>query len=242
VDTKELDSVLKLAKAIQDGTYTYETRSKKRKWFECEVYLDERSLAPYRGLLKRITGYDANLPDMDLTSSHPRRLCHTHITDTCAIVDGMYNAHVYVQAEEWNGQTACANRNAEDYTQADIGMRKFEREFVTTHNNHIVRNPNYGRKHHRAEPALGAPWLWARIFTWWRTEHATVEQKRVLDAVDALRGDSWYGKEYDIRESGGDAANLVGYSLYALDPSGTVNYDGKGKMARVYTWDEFKAL
>ena len=232
--------IMALAEALKAGAYTHSEKSAKRPWFQVDVYLDERSLEPYRKLLERCTGYSGNIPDMPL--SHPCRLCHTHITDFAEIEDGMYHARTFVQAQEWNGKPADvrAERGAEDYAQEDIGKRLFEREFILAGNGQYKHNPDYA-KHHKAQPGTGAPWLWDAIFSWWRTNEASAAQRAILNGVDALRNGYKSTPDYAIRRGGGDEAHLVGFSLYSLDPSGTCDYDGKGKMARVYSWDEFRA-
>ncbi len=179
---------------------------------------------------------------MDLTADYPNRLGYTHITDSIEIVDGMVHAHVFIQAQDWNGRDAATNAqiNADDYVQENIGKRKHEREYITAGNGQTIHNPNY-MKRHKAQPGLGAPWLWDRVFGWWRETIATPAQRDVLDRIDALK-DGKYGFDYQIRKGGGDEASLIGFSMYALDPQGTCNYGGKGKMARVYSWQEFAAL
>lgn len=236
------DDILKLANAIRAGSYEHTEISKKRQWFKVDVCLDSRSLDPYRKLLQWMTGYDGNLPDMDLTARHPNRLGYTLITDSCEIVNGQFHAHVFIQAEAWNGQPAevRAERLAEDYTQAEIGKRKHEREYITGRNGQIIHNPDY-LKHHKAEAGLGAPWLWSAIFAWWRQNHASDVQRELLAALDAMPK-SISDHDYDIRKGGGDEATLVGWNMYVLDPNGKIDWDGKGTKASCYTWEQFAAL
>ncbi len=248
LDSGTPEGVLKMAEAIQAGRYIHTTQPHPtRKWFDVDVYLN-RALNPYWALLKRMTGFDvgvnpeSSFPDTNLTSLYPNRLGFTHITDSIAIEDGAIHAHVYIQAQDWNNRDAATNvqRNADDYVMEQVGKRKHEREFITAGNGHMVANKNY-LKRHQAEPGLGAPWLWTVVFAWWRANHATEGQRRLLDAIDALKSRAG-DRDYDIRKGGGEEATLVGYSMYALDPAGKVDWDGKGTKASVYTWEQFQAV
>lgn len=246
LDAGTPDGAVAMAQAIQTGTYTHTTAPHdKSKWFDVDVYLN--ALAPYTNLLKQVTGFDitpGELPNMDLTADYPDRLGFTHLVDACGIVGGMFHAHVYINAEEWNGQPAevRAQVNAEDYVMEDVGKRKHEREYITAGNGHMVANPQY-LKRHRAEAGLGAPWLWKRIFSWWRANHASPAQFELLAAADAMpkyKGQT--DRDYDIRKGGGEEASLIGYSMYVVDPAGTIDWDGKGTKAKCFTWDEFAKL
>lgn len=237
------EQLIATAQAISAGSIEYVDKgTDKRPWFDVPVCLD-KALEPYQYLLKRLTGYDGPILDMDLTLHDPKRLVHTHITGRIGIEDGCITALVFVRSEDWNGQTA-ELRSADmaaDYLQERLGFRRFEREHIQMDNGLYRHNPDY-LKHHKAQPGLGAEWLWKVLFSWWRENHATNRQRAVLNAVDALHNGSKYPNDYDLRCGSGETGWVSGYTLFALDPNGPCNYDGKGKMARCYTWDEFRSM
>lgn len=242
-DTDTEQGVLAMAEALgQPLPFVHKSEPKKRFWYDYESALDYEFTKPYADLLEKITGHTGQLPDLDLTPHHPRRLCHTHITSEARLEQGHICYTGIVQAEAWNGMTACDHglNMLEDYMAEDFGFRRFEREYIER-GNIMVRNPNY-LKRHKAQPGLGAPWFWAVLFDWWRKNHASPEQSRILDASDALKSGWDSGRDYHLRQGGGEQAYLIGSSLYYDDPNGACNWDGKGRMVSVVSWDKFATL
>lgn len=244
-DKDKAEDIQAFAAQLGSGPpWTTERRPEKRLWFQCESALGDEFTKPYEDLLRRITGFDGQMVlDMDLTAIHPRRLCHTHITDRCWLEHGHICYVGMIKAEDWNDRSAADNAdlNCADYIAEDFGFRRFEREYIESGNGQPKRNPNY-LKRHKAQPGLGAPWLWKAIWEWWRENHASDEQRRILNAADSLKSNLDSGKDYDIRKGGGEQAYLVSFSLYYLDPNGFCNWDGKGTMATALSWDQFAKL
>jgi hypothetical protein len=234
-DKDEPEQLIALAEAIKAGTLTYTSKpNAKRPWFRCESALDYEFTQPYEDLLRKITGFDGGtLPDMDLTPFHARRLCHTHITAEARFKNGHYCYVVFIQAEDWNGKTAAerADINAEDYTQEDLGHRQHEREYIETRGGHMVRNPNY-LKRHRARPALGCTWLWAALFNWWRMNKASAAQRAALDQCDETHKAYRLEPSYLIRSSGGPGYLVQSQHLVTsyADPVQLVTWENFAKL------------
>lgn len=234
-DKDDPAELLAYAEAIKAGTYTYHSNPTKRKWHRVTSALDVEFTRPYLELLSRLTGFEGEFPDGDYTSKHPRRLCHTHHTLAFGVEHGHFTFDVVKESGPWNGMTAAdyAERCAIDYVAEDVGYRRFEREFLERGNGQIYRNPDY-LKRHKAEPAVGAPWLWEILFHWWRDNHATPGQNTILENAICH-----YSQPWTVRSSGGPC-HLVNHSLYVKDPAGTCNYDGNGLMVSVIDWKRFR--
>lgn len=229
-----------------NGSTEIKLQSEKQPWFQCESALDHEFTKPYADLLYRLTGCESHgveLLHLDLTAHDPKRLLHTHITDTLELEHGHLCYRVFIQAGEWNKRTAAENadRNAQDYTEERIGYRQHENEFIQNRNGTYSPNPNY-HKRHRPKPAIGAAWIWDAVWQWWREKHATDEQTAVLDAAHALTGGR-YGYDWQVRSAVAPSCHLIGcQGLYVLDPDGSLDWDGKGRMSRFVKWDDFKSL
>jgi hypothetical protein len=234
-DQENSESLIEYAQAIQRGQLVYESKPSKRLWFYCDSALDHKFVEPYRRELEKRTGFIDPLPNVDLTSYHPRRLCHTHITDVIGLVDGHIVYKVIIQAEDWNNKPAeeRADIDALDYVEEDIGNRPHESEFIQCRNGQYTKNPDY-LKRRRCQPALLAEWLWDYLFAWWRVNHASKEQERILSAAEELynRSKLHYGTVFGVRE----------YTIYYLDPAGKCNWDSKGTMVSVIDWAQFAKL
>lgn len=233
-DKENPDDLVAMAEAIKAGTLTYVSQSSKRPWYRVESALDHEFSEPYEKWLARLVSHDATLPALDLTPIHPRRLCHTHITDTAWIEDGHIQFTGFVNSEDWNGKTAAdrAFSTALDYTAEDFGTRQHEPEYIGIKQRGgglMKRNPNY-LKRHPARPAASCEWLKSALFDWWMKNHATDEQRAIINGAASLSHSRYSNPVW------------AEYSLYVPDPSGTCNYDGNGFMARVYSWDEIKEL
>jgi hypothetical protein len=234
-DTGKPEDLMNLATALQAGRLVHTSSPQKRPWFEVESALDHEFTKPYKDLLERLTGYADNLPDLDLTTFHPRRLCHTHITATCGLEHEHYVYRIIKQSEAWNDKTAqeYADSSAQDYAEEELGFRPHEREYVQAKNGGYQLNPNY-LKRHRAKPGTGAPWLWSVLFRWWLDNHATEAQRAAIAENDATHAKHKLSdSDWMIRHSGTDTAHLVGSSgLY-------LTYD---EPVRFMKWEEFKTL
>lgn len=244
-DLSKAEGVSTFAAQLAGGPpWTIERKPEKRLWFKVESALDYDFTKPYEDLLRKITGFDGQMIlEADLTALHPRHLCHTHITDRLYLDQGHICFVGFIRAEEWNKRSAADNAdlNFADYTAEDFGFRRFEREFIEDGSGRLKKNPNY-LKRYKAQPGLGAPWLWSFLWQWWRDNHATPEQEAILKSCERLKAAWNSGHDWELRKGGGDQCSLVGYSIYYDDPNGTCNWDGKGKMASVITWDKFAKL
>jgi hypothetical protein len=233
-DKNKPDELLALAAAIVAGTLTYISKpNAKRPWFRIEESLDRAFVEPYMKLLERHTGYKGETPELELTDNHPRRLCHTHITDTCELTGGLIHFIGYEQAEEWNNKPAEANAhdNMLDYVAEDFGERKHEPEYIDSGCGCMKPNPSYLRRH-KATPASKCEWFWDILFQWWLNTRANAKQKDVI--AKALG----YSNKLELNKPW----KLNNYSIYSFDQAGTCKWDEKGTMARVYTWEQFAAL
>lgn len=241
-----VEGAKQLVEAINSPCYCYTAKSDKRKWYHCKSALDVDSTRPYKELLERITGFETSnlIPDTDLTHLHPRRLCHTHITDRLFVDKEHICYECFDESEEWMGEAAAAraDKNTYDYVKEDFGFRRFEREYKACGNGMYTPNPDYARKRHAASPGLGAPWFWKWLFTWWRENHATQAQHRVLAAVDKMHTDKRYSADWELRESGDEQCGLSSYNMYYDDPTGTIDWDGKGRKVSCLNWEDFKKL
>lgn len=226
----DADGAIAKAQAIVAGSLTHTSGTDKRPWFVIESSLGHEFTEPYKAWLLRRTGYDGQLPSADLTPFHPRRLCHTHITLAVGLEQEHITYSVAVRSGDWNGKPANDRAwvTAEDYVSEDFGERKHENEYIPARGDGgggmMKRNPNY-LKRHKPHPAASCQWLKSWLFSWWRQNHASDKQREILDGCEAL------GK-----------LRIDDFTLYALDPDGTCNYDGKGKMVSVYTWEQFAAF
>lgn len=231
-DKSDPEQLVAMSDAIKAGHYTH-VSNKGRDWYEVESALDHEFSKPYEDWLGRLTGFEGTLPDLLLTGVHPRRLCHTHITDECYTQHGHICFKGYVQSQDWNCKTALERSfdSMLDYVEEDFGTRPHEPEFVPVKGGGLMKhNPNY-LKRHRAKPAASCGWLKEYLFDWWFDVLANDRQKNVISAAKELKRD--YSFEKHVCHD---------YKIYALDPKGTCNYDGNGKMVRVYSWDEFRKL
>lgn len=239
---KQIEFLDKLKAA---GSVEIVRKSKKRPWFQCESALDHEYTKPYADLLDKLTACESQgveLLHLDLTAHDPKRLSHTHITDSLELEHGHFCYRVLFQAQDSNKRTAAENadRTAQDYTEERVGHRQHEPEFIRNRARTYSPNPDYFKRH-RAKPAIGADWIWDAVWQWWRETHATEAQTAILDAAHTLTGGR-YGDDWQVRSAGGPC-HLIGYQgLHVLDPDGSTDWDGKGKMSRFVKWDEFKAL
>lgn len=237
-DKHDVDDLLAYAHTLSQGTYTHTSAPTKRPWYVVEACLDVEFTQPYIDLLSRRCGYDPSrhgpLPSVDLTQYHPRRLCHTHITDRIGLDHGHICYSGYIMSQEWNNRPALdrAWDTMEDYVAEDVGTRPLESEYIHNRNGTFSRNPNY-LKRHRAKPAASAQWLYSWLFNWFMENHASAEQQRIISAVRELNA--------RFQHSGGPD-ELGSYDLRYVDPNGTCDYDGKGTMTGYMSWSDFAKL
>lgn len=236
-DKDDPEQLMALAQAMQAGTLSHTSYSEKRPWFEVESALEYEFTQPYLDKLSQMTGYNDHIPDMDLTPFHPRRLCHTHITDRVWLEGGHICYRAFVKSEDWNGKTA-GDRSfttAEDYVQEDFGTRPQEPEYISASGRGglMKHNPNY-LKRHKAKPACTAEWFWRVLFSWWLDNHASEAQKAIYNANVALHeGNKWHAR---------DNFGLKDYSINYLDPNGTTNWDGGKTKVGTMSHSDFAKL
>lgn len=202
-------------------------------WYAFPLALDVEWLKPYTDCLERLTGYAGPIPDMVIEDSKP--LCFTRFRTDFRIEDGHLQATYYLDGHAYHEQTALEynSRRAEQMFKANVGNTKHEREFVQSSNGQYKRNPNY-LKQHPPHPALRDNDIWSALFLWWKANKATPGQLAVLEAAEKT---GQYGFRWQLQYDHGPD-----YRITALDPNGTCNYDGKGMMVRMYSWEEFRAL
>lgn len=82
----------------------------------------------------------------------------------------------------------------------------------------------------RATPAASCAFLKAALFDWWVANHATEGQKAIFAAAQEVANRFRHGSRPLFEE----------YNLYVADPQGTCNYDGKGFMVSVKSWDDVR--
>lgn len=231
-DKKTPEALIALADAIKAGTLTHVSKPTKRPWFLVESALDYEFTKPYLELLTKLTGYEGDLPDLDLTPHHPRRLCHTYHTISCELEHGHYAYRVVTQSEPWNGKNAqeYADSSTQDYVEEELGWRPHEPEHIEERGR-IIRNPNY-LKRHRAKAGLGSPWLWAVLFRWWLEKYGTQAQRELCEQNAALMMKNHRGEpDWALRS-------------YGHGPCSPIGYGGLRRTweAPLVTWEEFKTL
>lgn len=211
----ELDaSIARVSEALANvaaGSMTYaEKGTEKRPWFACEADLGEASMKPYLDLLQRITGYAGEVPEMPFQYRW-HGLMHTHVAAECLFSSKGIRVRGFIRAEDWYGEKAevRAPKHFRDYVVEEFGFRKHEQEYIDNGNGTARRNPNY-LTHHAAQPGLGSTELWKALFSWWRANHATLEQEALLQKAEACtRKAGLFDNSWDVRDSGADQAGLV---------------------------------
>ena len=221
------DSVLAMAEAIQAGNFSFRSEGK-RPWYRVESAIDHEFTKPYAEMLQRVTGWDGQLPNMDLTDQHPRRLCHTHITHAFGLEHGHFTFDVSVESQDWNDKPAFdrAQKNALDYAENDIAERPIESEYIPAGRSGLMkRNPDYARKHHRCKPSVSADWVWVAIVEWWLANHATDRQRAIVEGARELAAESKLADP--LRYSG----CISGF--YFPEKGGTVNWGRDREVAHI---------
>ncbi len=211
-------------------------------WYAFPIALDDEWFKPYKDLLQRCTGYAGEIPDMPIPGD-TEALRATGYRAALRVEDGHLQATYYVESHAWGDRSALdyGHARAEDYFKESVGDRPPVPEFIHGGNGAYYPNPKYATGYKAPVRArVTSEVVWNALWAWWRANHATPAQERVLRQVEALKSDGnpeTRRLPWECRWRQG-----VDYSLYALDPDGACDWDGKGKKARVYKWEEFAAL
>lgn len=240
-------AVLK-ANAIVQGFYSYtayadgregpNVKREPRAWYISRVILDQKWLEPYVNMLRKCTGCTQPLPSMLL--KHPRRLCHTHLTDWVQLIGGdapYVEAMVYVETEPWYNMTAVehADFRARECVCNEVGYTPSEPQYIPYGDRGLYKlNPDYGKRR-PPMPGLCASWLWEPIIAYWQQHYITDAQKELLAAAARL--------------SNRDPMALTGYPT--MGPDCTIYYEHpeghdwdaeKTQKFKTMTWEEFAKL
>lgn len=180
--------------SIMRGDLSYlDTPGKRdnRSWFFVACTVGPEFVAPYMAKLQAVTGYSGPIPTLSNAPKYPGsgssvNLCHTHIVTVAELTPYGYAFQGFQCASDWNNRTA--RENAElyfsDYARENLGARKFEPEYIKARNNHLVRNPNY-LKRHAPHPEMTSKTLWACLVQWWLETNATDAQREVYATSEA---------------------------------------------------------
>ena len=199
-------------------------------WYAFPCALDCEWFDPYRKQLERMTGFKGEIGDFSIPD--PRMLCYTRHRAALRFEDGHVQATIYVSAHPWNKMDALTygHKRAEMMFQSDIGEEPIVREFIENRNGTYSRNPQYPNPL-PPRPALRCEYLWGALWEWWLANRASEAQKAILAACVSEERTGRYS--FGFRSMS---------SLYVSDPAGPINWDGKGRMVRSVSWDEFAAL
>jgi hypothetical protein len=223
------------AEGIEHGDLAHtDTATRKRPWFAARSHTGPNGFKPYADLLKKLTGFDGDIPELELPQEQIqwRGLLHTFIAESVKFSSDGITTTGFIRTEDWNGKVAAvrAEENFSDYVCEMFGFRKTEPEYIER-GSIMVRNPNYMR-HHKAQPGLGSNELWTALFTWWRENVANDAQRAALDESDATAAKTRLDPCWVLRFGG----NPQGYVAYQ---GLTLAYSPEH---RSLTWEEFAAL
>lgn len=213
--TSQLDRQAEVLDGIKNGNLRHVVEAQpKRPWFAVEAHLGPEYVAPYADALKRMVGYAGDIPELVFQDSVWWGLRPTHIRAHCTFSSAGVHSTGFIQAEDWNGQPAAsrARLNFVDYEQEAFGFRPFEREFKHAGGGAWVPNPDYGRKHHAAQPGFCNAEIWGCLVAWWRREHANRAQRQLMDAAEATARASRIDAPWALSTGGREQGSLASSS------------------------------
>ncbi len=212
----------------------------KGRWVDLFVSAPPKFIQPYLGTLRHWTGHNAFDRPVELTSAWDPITPYFIPKSIWLLGNGWVDAVVYTDYYDGPGGPEDTFERLEKRTQEhlceNLGHRPYEKEFIHTANGQYQHNPRYGTGY-RHPPKEGRGGyatsvhtnIWRLIWKHWMMYHANDEQRRVM--ANALRINDPL-----------DHPRIDNYTLYVLDPKGTCNYDGNGKMVTVYRAEEFAKL
>lgn len=211
----------------------------KGRWVDVYVSAPPRFIEPYFANLKYWTGHGGFFDrPVELTPAWDTITPYFIPRKIWLLGNGHVDAVVYTDYHERHQKDTFEDlfKRTQEALCEYLGHRPWEREFIPVAGGGLYKhNPDYGRKRHPPKEGRGEyatsvhKGVMHAIWMHWITYYASAAQKDVL--AKALHVDKPI-EHPDFHDS----------ALYVLDPKGTCNYDGKGKMVTVYRAEDFRKL